>query len=778
MGEGAGPRSSRTGGGDPASADRRPRAAPGFRVPGRTARRSLVRSERPDSSSPHRQRDSATTPSAGRSWWTTGQSPTLALVFGILAVPFGLAVAGRFDAYQFTLTGAIGGIGSQLPTTAPAAVELLLATTVNIWAGAVALRVVRGIPYDSITDLVLGGLAAAVLLDTAVLLGLGSIGLFGWPELAAICLGLTGSSFLARPVMARPVRVPVPTVSVAWMVLVGLFWCGPILLQAASPVVPFMDVLPNHVAPVEHVRAFGSFATLTTSPSPIYGPSRIFLGYVGLLSALSVLTGLHAALTVAAFILPLTVITALSVAQLGRTLLGRSAARWALLLFPLTFVFLRLSDARATVLVVPLLAWGLHLACAMGRDARARASWARRDAGLAATLAAAMLVHPLMGLLGTITVVIAAAAESPGVVRRVVVASAGAGVIVLPQLATTVGLDLPSWCGLLVVPVVIVVPVALERLTMNLVPWTTGPLAPRRATASLVPIGALAASALALVVTGATRELTDLASNYAYLGVLAATGVALAARRPRRGWRLLIWAVTVGLLAVAVTASLPGGTPFLDSLHQELSTKAMEYWTPWVLSLAAGAALAELWRRRWLGPLRSVATGVLLVLLVVPISAAAPETGPVEHRVGETLALDLRFAESGYWRYYPDWRLVVDPAGQQVIDLLRTAEATGRLGPGSRVLHFAQSSFEWMHIPLGEFTGAMETLLVPDPEQSIHTAGGRILPLTDAAAQLDAQYAVVVLEPAGLPDSLRGEIVGRGYRSVLRNSRAEVFERP
>ena len=94
----------------------------------------------------------------------------------------------------------------------------------------------------------------------------------------------------------------------AWWLLVGLVWAGPLIIQLASPAAPFMDVLPNHVAPVEHVRVFGSFATLTTSPSPIYGPSRLMLGYVGLLGDLTTIANLEAILAVAAFALPLTIL--------------------------------------------------------------------------------------------------------------------------------------------------------------------------------------------------------------------------------------------------------------------------------------------------------------------------------------------------------------------------------------------------------------------------------------------------------------------------------------
>ena len=72
--------------------------------------------------------------------------------------------------------------------------------------------------------------------------------------------------------------VRAPRVDLAAWLLVGVVWMAPVLLQLASPFAPFVDVLPNHVAPVEHLRTFGSWETLAVSPSPIYGPSRLFLG--------------------------------------------------------------------------------------------------------------------------------------------------------------------------------------------------------------------------------------------------------------------------------------------------------------------------------------------------------------------------------------------------------------------------------------------------------------------------------------------------------------------
>ena len=102
--------------------------------------------------------------------------------------------------------------------------------------------------------------------------------------------------------------------------LVVAAWAAPVLLQLASPVVPFIDVLPNHVAPAEHLRTFGTLTHLTDTQSPIYGPSRILLGYTALLGTITTVSGLPAGEALAGFILPSTLLVAVAVHRLATAL--------------------------------------------------------------------------------------------------------------------------------------------------------------------------------------------------------------------------------------------------------------------------------------------------------------------------------------------------------------------------------------------------------------------------------------------------------------------------
>ena len=85
----------------------------------------------------------------------------------------GLWLLGGASTSNFDTGKALGGILSQLPATFPAAISIFLATAINVGAGAVIVRRVRWAPFASISELIVCGLAGAVLLDLLLLLVLG-----------------------------------------------------------------------------------------------------------------------------------------------------------------------------------------------------------------------------------------------------------------------------------------------------------------------------------------------------------------------------------------------------------------------------------------------------------------------------------------------------------------------------------------------------------------------------------------------------------------------------
>ena len=85
-------------------------------------------------------------------------------------------------------------------------------------------------------------------------------------------------------------------------------------------------------------------------------------------------------------------------------------------------------------------------------------------------------------------------------------------------------------------------------------------------------------------------------------------------------------------------------------------------------------------------------------------------------------------------------------------------------------------------MPIGVFTGAIETSVSLEPELSIHTEGGRLLGFDSLPAELAAGYGYVVLEPGGLEDAgfeppLDEQVEAAGYRLIWSNPIAQLFAR-
>ena len=298
-------------------------------------------------------------------------------------------------------------------------------------------------------------MVAAVLKDTLLIGLLGGVGLFRAPLLIGIDVAIIAALWL--PPVARHVR-PLTAFggwrdavgsigSIPVAALVAIVWAGPVVLQLASPVVPFIDVLPNYVGPVEHLRTFGWFSPLTATQSPIIGPSRTVLGYDGLLGSLATMTNLSGALAIAGFILPQTILVAAGAHRLATALRRGDApiGPWALIAFALSQSFARLADARGTVVVVPLVCLGLALAAEALRDPEDDPWRIGRGAVIGLALGSATLVHPVIGFFAIVTVGIVGLWRPRELAATALVAGLTAGLIALPQLATMVGLSLPRW---------------------------------------------------------------------------------------------------------------------------------------------------------------------------------------------------------------------------------------------------------------------------------------------------------------------------------------------
>jgi hypothetical protein len=746
------------------------------------------------------------------------------LLVGLGLLLAGLEVVRASKDWGFSYDGAIAGIVSQLSVTLPAGILVSLATTANILAGAIVLRLAGMPTFHRLSDLVLAGFAAAVIGDSALLFLLGWIGVFGLPELVILHALILGGWFSVRdrvPLMGAPVRLRLSR-PLAWWPLVLAIWAGPLIVQLASPAVPFMDVLPNHVAPVEHVRIFGSFSTLTTSPSPIYGPSRLMLGYVALLGQITTITNLDAVLAEAAFAFPLTILVALALRRLAGELFGGSAGFWVLLTFPLTFTFLRIPDARGTVVVFPLAAWALAVAAG---ELRARVAMAvsaaraadagaasgsraaatpfanrlvRPDLALACALGGAFLLHPLVGLVGIVAVVGALILHPVALGRRLVPALGGAAVLAVPQVLTMGGIEMPAVVGFLCVALAAVVAFALAPLVSAIVGRLGSPpalAAEWRALIVLVGIVLLLAAAR-MHIDVPDDPASELPTDFRLLLLLTVIGAAVSITRLGRGWILLGCGLGAGLAAWAASGFVGHDGLTQQAIHYEVP-KSVEYWLPVMLAIGAAAGLAAIMRIRELGLLRAAFVAFVVAISVFPITdpiaigpvtiSGPPVVSPLvtsikigEHRGAESLGLALREAELGYWTFYPDARLIINGPRREVVDELLAEVSAGRLGAATKVLNIASSFQQWASVPVGVFTGALETSISLQPELSIHTEGGRLLGFGDLDNELaDGGYGYVLLEPSGLSadviSSTQTKLAAAGFARIWSNSQATVY---
>ena len=700
---------------------------------------------------------------------------SLVLVAAAGALLVGVWVRSFDPILGFAPAAVLSGLAGQLAVTVPAALLVGAATLLDVAAGAVLLRLMRRAPFATASDAVLGGFGGAIVVDALLLFVLGSAGLFRWPIVAAALVGLVAAGARARPIVAHRPRLG--RIRPARWLLVLIVWSGPIILTLASPVVPFADVLPNHVAPAEHIRTFGDFASLATDPSPIYGSSRVFLGDTALLGTLATLSGLRATLAVAAFAIPLLGLSAIAAARSASAAFGRNAGYWALVVLPLSFTFVRLTDARDSVTALPLAALAFSLLMASPRDdAMNRPRAGSPDWMLAFALTAATLVHPLVGALAAGTVTVVSLADPARFARRAVPALAGTAVACLPQLALMVGFAPPAFVGVLAfVAAAITAVVAARVVERAMPPWAS--VGRGTAVGVLVGVAAVAGALVGVAIPGSLALVAqDLRLGFPVLflgAVLIGTGIVPS----RRGGRsVLVAGLAVGVAALVAVALVPGTSLTAASIRYEVP-KSIGYWLPWACVPATAAALAGVWR--WRGPaaIRYAVVAVALSVALLPLSGAVPNTMQASHPAADALAYDLRTAQLGYWVGYPDPRLLLDSPERELVDRLRGLEASGELGANGSVLHVAASFQPWASIPVGVFTGAIETIVSTDASRTIFTTGDRLLPMATLDRELGAGFRYVLLEPAGLPSTIRDKIVAAGYRSLLVNARGELFGR-
>jgi hypothetical protein len=733
-------------------------------------------------------------------------------VAGLCAFLLGLSWLQTSEKLGFDPESAVDGVVSQLAVTLPAAILVLGATALELGTGLILARLLRRTPFDSLPEALLAAFAAAVLKDTLLLGTLGAFGLFQQPVLIAIDVVILAAGIWVprarrwnRPLLRRRRwRESIGGVgSVTLAALVAIVWAGPIILQLASPVVPFVDVLPNYVGPVEHLRTFGWFSPLSATQSPIIGPSRTVLGYDGFLGALATLTNLPGGLAIAGFILPQTILVVAGAHRLASALRNGDApvGAWALLAFALSQPFARLADARGTVVVVPLVCLGLAIAAdalrrpdrAIDPDATQPHPWRfGRGVVIGLALGAAIFVHPVIGFFAVATVAIAALVRPTDLAPTAAVATLTAGVLALPQAATMAGLSLPTLALGATLPIAVMAGTAagwlVERSTSiqwglirlaGVVRWIVLAVALVAAVAAFV-IGAFHADRVPAALADGAALILE--SSGLLLAVLA-IGIALGSRGARSP--LVLVGLAVGIVATAIVGLLSANLGFLgDALRFEVP-KTVHYWLSMIAAAGAATTLAHLCAQPRVPIVaRTGALAAFAIIAALPLRPAPIDAYHLgEHRWSETFAIDLRSAGSGFWVGFPDSRTVVDPPRQELLDALRGEIEAGRLRHDTEVLHVARTFQQWVSTPLGVFDGIFETSISLAPETSHQTVGGRLFGSKDPAERLrilhedlaGGAYGYVLLEPAGVPPEARDAIEAAGFVRIFENAQGTVF---
>jgi hypothetical protein len=669
----------------------------------------------------------------------------------------------RDSAIGADVGAAFRAVGSQIGRTGPAALLVGLVVAADLLVGAIVLRVVRGRPYESRIDAALFGTAGAILLNTLTLALLGSVGLFTGPVLVAIYVIVVALCWRrCRPLVSPGSRREGAAFPTGVWVFLILAWSAPIILQLASPVVPFRDVLHNHIAPVEFVRTYHWFPRLFTSPAPETGPSRQFLGYIAMLATVCKVTGLPSVLAAAAFALPLTVLTAVATFRLAEHLIGSRAAMWALAVMPLSFVFLRLPDGRATDLAAVLMLASLLPM----KDVAAR----RRVLLRAALVAAVIYVHPLLGSFTLASHALLAvwfgltkrkeAAEFP------IGAMAAAVALALPEFQLAAGMDGPIW--------ILLIALALGAAGAYL--WSGVELPLRKlALGAAVPVGAAMLLGAAALLPRAWSAVADVANLYP-LTVLGFVVFMVIARRSFARPYLLV-PLLVGLLAYVSAKLLPGNTIYWTNTSDEVTGKVAQYWSPAFFVLGTAGTLSWAWEHHAKTITRTLVV-LFLIAAVLPLRRGTVDIEENrERRVSETISIDLHKAAEGGWPGWPDQRKLVNDDQSEIIDVFRREQAAGRMTRHTQTIHVAATRWTWVSTPVGAFAGVYETHFSGAPDISGHTLGGRLHGYGALGSYLGPRYAYAFLEPGDVPSGVREEILSAGYRTIFRNDRGEIFRR-
>jgi len=675
--------------------------------------------------------------------------------------------------YPIDLRAAWRGIRETLPATGHAV--LVIWPIVGIVVIALARWLRRRGEDLSRAEAVAGAVVLLWGVAYAALVTLGPLGLYRPLVLRVLLLGAV-LALLATPrppVVRRPPRRRDHTG--AWLVVLSLALAvGPLmLLQLASPVSPFMDVLP-YVASVQKIVSFHFYDPFANDAAGLWAPSRQVAGSDALFSFLGIVGGVPGSLAITSLLVPFCVLQILGLYLVGRAAAGGLAGGMASLFFLTTFIWRRTADGRGTALAFVLVAFGLLFLVA-----RRRSGLRTVLGGLALGLAVA--VNPLIGACGmqvaSLALLIAWLDLDLPIVGQVV-ALAGGSVLALPQVLIGTG----TRANLALLPLAVAAGVLLLALAGRISARSattpeSGPTPRASPLARVLTIGGLLAYVLWSHATHRTAFFGDDWFGYAILLLLAAGGLIAGVYgvwlHPERFPAAAVPAVAFGVGLFDHMLADPRrftGPLEMRSLASEVTTKMVYYWTPYWAALAAGVLFALLARRG-----RAAAIAFALLIVVYPLRHVAEplDFDTAALSVAETWGFNLTTASRGYFAGYPDRHWVLDKHWSSVADVLRGEMDAGRIDYGTHVLTIS-TAIDTIEPALG--LGVSIDLITPqfDPG-SIWNVGGRVRGRDALPAALAARPPYILLHdeaPEQFPELAEYEQIFDSPRTRLYRRRA------
>jgi hypothetical protein len=591
---------------------------------------------------------------------------------------------------------AFAGIRPLLPQTGWAAVKVWAFWG---WGTAVIAGLLLKIdPAVEVCDALLGGAtglwACAFVLGTIV----GPWGLFQAP-LFWVLLG-AGTLWLARH---RPTIALRGLSDGQKLALLGcvLFAIITVPVQLASPVIPYRDALA-WAASAQRIVTFHRYAPFDNDPYGLWPPAEQAPGIALFWAMLT--SGSHSApavLAESAVMVAMGGLVMFGTFRMGQTMVGDTSAGVATLLLLISGFPRLVQSVRPTAIDFALIGAGLGFFL----DRRRIRVLIALGALLLGTAVAS---HPVEGAMG--------------------IAVAGGGILSWLLAGDRSGFRAGLTCllGALLVaapefPIALNRPVADTFLALS----QLGGIGIIIFGASAIPYGSapsrrsLRSAGLAAMVIFLSLAFWSLRSELEFIPVLlilAGLGSIVMFARvwidydavPMAG--LTAFALFSYPAVLAVRAWLrPHFAGQVTQVMLDLLTDKVHFSCRHFLVLLAAAPFALLYDR-WS---KAVALLAVLTLLVYPWTVKnSPEKQWVwfseGHSIVEHLAYNLTIAANGYWQGAPDHHWLCGPQQFDLIDFLNREVRAGRIGPGTRIAHFAFGSTRDDYAPSALFTGINE----------------------------------------------------------------------